>query len=496
MLKSELIQPYPSQEASTETLFSQWIGDIQNNPHISRETSGLSTDQLVFQAKDFFRLLLNAIRQEELQEIQLKPLEPVLKVWHDLLDEQRSKGIMIKDTAMLIFSLKTSLLKVLEKKEVENQAALDRLNQLLDIMGILTFEMYSSEQAHVIEQQQEQIKYLLDKELENRGNYILCKSPAMQSVYRAVGLILENDVMVLLEGESGTGKDVLANMIHDNSNRKNAPFVTLNCGAIPKELIESELFGHEKGSFTGAFEKRLGKFELAQNGTLLLDEIGELTLDMQVKLLRVLQNKEIERVGGKEKIKINVRIIAATNKILKEEVDAGRFRLDLYYRIHVFPIYVPPLRERTEDIPVLVQYFIQKYAPLYNPKIKGISKNALLFIQQQKLEGNIRELENIIQRAILLSKSSMIDIEALQFIPGREHYPLLMPGTETLSMSLSAVCNESAQIMRLDDVIKQAIGHALKITNGNIRKAASALGISRSTFYNKVKEYHIPLENS
>ena len=231
----------------------------------------------------------------------------------------------------------------------------------------MSFELYSNEQEKIVGKQSEQIKFLQNSENKAFGK-LIGTSPAMQTVYQAIGLVLENDVSVLLQGESGTGKDVIANVIHANSNRKTKPFVAVNYGAIPANLIESELFGHEQGAFTGANEKRLGKFELADNGTLFLDEVSELSLDNQTRLLRVLQNKEIERVGGSSPIPINVRIVAASNKSLENLVEKDKFRLDLFYRLNVFPIHIPSLKERDNDVILLANHFIETFATKLNLK--------------------------------------------------------------------------------------------------------------------------------
>jgi len=310
----------------------------------------------------------------------------------------------------------------------------------------------------------------------------------MKAVYQAVGLVLDNDITVLLEGESGTGKDLVANLIHDHSKRKNKPLVTVNCGAIPKELVESELFGHEKGAFTGASEKRIGKFELAQEGTLFLDEISELELPLQVKLLRAIQNREIERVGGSEPIKINVRIIAATNQDLKQRVETGKFRLDLYYRLHVFPISIPPLRDRKTDIIPLASYFIEKYAVQFGIETPALTSDAKDYLLNQKWEGNVRELENVIQRSVVISQGNPITSMTLQLKPGKAEPSL------SIAPAPQKMLPEGNQVVPLDTLEKQAIELALKLKKGNVRQTARALGISRTTFYNKAKKYHIPFQ--
>ncbi|SFM89720.1 DNA-binding transcriptional response regulator, NtrC family, contains REC, AAA-type ATPase, and a Fis-type DNA-binding domains [Chitinophaga sp. YR627] len=236
---------------------------------------------------------------------------------------------------------------------------------------------------------------------------IIGKSPAVINILNNVKIVSQSDTAVLILGESGTGKELIAQAIHRLSSRRNKPLIVVNCGALPANLIESELFGHERGSFTGAFNRRIGKFEQADGGTIFLDEIGELPLDLQVKFLRVLQEKEIERIGGVGK-KVDVRIIAATNRNLEEEISAGRFRLDLYYRLNIFPIVLPPLRERPGDVLLLADYFLKKYADKQGKSITGFSDEVINQISQYSWPGNVRELENMMERSVLLSMGNLI----------------------------------------------------------------------------------------
>lgn len=243
----------------------------------------------------------------------------------------------------------------------------------------------------------------------NEFTGIIGRSPLLLNVFDLITQVAPSDTSVLILGESGTGKERVADCIHQLSPRKDKPFVKINCAALPATLIESELFGHEKGSFTGAVDKRIGKFEKADTGTIFLDEIGEMPIDLQVKLLRVLQEKYIERIGAKDIKKVDVRIIAATNRKLEKEVSEGRFRLDLYYRLNVFPIELPPLRERVEDIPDLAKHFVTHYSQKNGKKINGLSDNALKIMTTYHWPGNIRELENLMERSVLLCKSSIIE---------------------------------------------------------------------------------------
>ncbi|MHC4501060.1 MAG: sigma-54 interaction domain-containing protein, partial [Planctomycetota bacterium] len=236
-------------------------------------------------------------------------------------------------------------------------------------------------------------------------------SSTMQQVYRLIEQVADSNTTVLIRGESGTGKDLVAHAIHYNSPRADKPFVKVNCTALPEALLESELFGHEKGAFTGAIERKLGRFERANGGTIFLDEIGDFPLNLQVKLLRVIQFKEFERLGGYETIKANVRIIVATNKNLEEQIEKALFREDLYYRINVFPIYLPPLRERKDDIMLLADYFLEKLAAANSKDIKRISTPAIEMLTRYHWPGNVRELENCIERAVLLCDGDVIRSE-------------------------------------------------------------------------------------
>jgi PAS domain S-box-containing protein len=254
----------------------------------------------------------------------------------------------------------------------------------------------------------------LQEEIQSVHNFedIVGRSPAIQSLLNNVRRVAETDASVLIQGESGTGKELIARAIHSASKRSGNPLIKVNCAALPSGLIESELFGHEKGAFTGAIAKRIGRFELADGGTIFLDEIGEVPLDVQVKLLRVLQEREFERVGGQAPIKVDVRVIAATNRNLLHEVAEKNFREDLYYRLNVFPLTTPPLRDRIDDVPFLVNFLIDKYAMKIGKKIAGISGQTLQRLQTYRWPGNIRELENVIERAVILADGAMIEIEA------------------------------------------------------------------------------------
>lgn len=314
-------------------------------------------------------------------------------------------------------------------------------------------------------------------------NGIVGKSNALTDVLQKIGLVAPTDTSVLVLGESGTGKERIAQSVHENSPRKNKPLVVVNCAALPLSLVESELFGYEKGAFTGANSKRIGKFEQANGGTLFLDEIGELPLDAQVKLLRVLQEKEIERIGGEESVKVDVRIVAATNRILEHEVAEGRFRLDLYYRLNVFPVQLPPLRERKEDVEMLALHFIQKYASLARKNVTGLTPFALKQLTDYSWPGNIRELEHLIERSVLLCHGNEI-----------EQFNLNIP---TAPVTLAEKETPSGGLLSLEDMEREHIMAALKMCGGKVfgtGGAAEMLKIAPATLYSKMKKLGIKQE--
>ena len=303
-------------------------------------------------------------------------------------------------------------------------------------------------------------------------------SRGMQRVYALMKQAAESDITVLIRGESGTGKELVARSFHFNSPRREGPFVALDCATIPETLIESELFGHEKGAFTGATMRRTGAFERADKGTILIDEIGDLPYALQGKLLRVLQEREIQRIGGKAPISVDIRVIAATNKDLERAVKEGDFREDLFYRVAAFPIAIPPLRKRREDIPLLVEHFVGKCAKRLNKPISGISTAAMRMLLQYEWPGNVRELENAVERAVLLETASVIQAGNLP----PQLSPAIASGQE------SAV---STSVLPLAEVERQALLLALEAAGDNVTRAANALGIHRATLHRKLKKYNM-----
>jgi len=300
---------------------------------------------------------------------------------------------------------------------------------------------------------------------------IIGKSEAMRRVYHLINKVSNSDATVLIMGESGTGKELVAEAIHAQSTRKNGPFVAVNCAAVPENLLESELFGYEKGAFTGALQRKIGLFESASKGTIFLDEIGDISPGTQAKLLRVLQNKEIIRVGGTEKIQIDVRVLAATNRDLTEMIKTGTFRSDLYYRINIFPLLLPPLRERKEDMPELIGHFLDGFGG------KGISAAAKKILIEYDWPGNIRELLNILERAAIVA-DNVIDTE---------HLPAAMH-QQTEKLNLARIPTEG---LNLDDLEKELLIEALQKAGGNKTKAAKLLGITRRRFYSMMQRFQI-----
>jgi len=314
---------------------------------------------------------------------------------------------------------------------------------------------------------------------------LIGKSPQMQKIYDLIETVSQTDTTVLIQGESGTGKEMVANAIHLKSLRKDGPFIKVNCSALPETLLESELFGHEKGAFTGAMRQRKGRFELAHEGTLFLDEIGEVSPVVQVKLLRVLQERQFERVGGSETISVDVRLICATQKDLKEEIKKGTFREDLYYRLNVVPIFLPPLRERREDILLLAEHFMNKFSKKMGKEIYGISEEAKNILLKYPFPGNIRELENMIERAIALMKGKHIQAEDL---------PEELWSQRAL---IQEICKKIQDPKPLSQAVnlfeKEYIQKVLERTKGKKGQAAEILGISRKTLWEKIKELEIEI---
>jgi len=317
----------------------------------------------------------------------------------------------------------------------------------------------------------------LRAEVNQKYNFeeLVGESPGMREVYSMIDKVAKTKATVLIQGESGTGKELVARAIHFRSPRRERPFIKLNCAALPEDLLESELFGHEKGAFTGAVSRREGRFELADKGTLLLDEISETSSSFQTKLLRVLQEGEFERVGGTRTLKVDVRIIATTNRNLKKLVEEGKFRDDLYYRLNVLPIYLPPLRERREDIPLLTLHFLKKYSRRNGLRLKSISKECLQMLKEYYWPGNVRELENVIERMVVMNEKETL-------LP--QDFAFLNLSSQNLNLSFS-------ENLTLEEMEKKLIIETLRRTGGNRTKTAKILNISVRTIRNKLKKYNL-----
>ncbi|MBI4649764.1 sigma-54-dependent Fis family transcriptional regulator [Candidatus Desantisbacteria bacterium] len=323
----------------------------------------------------------------------------------------------------------------------------------------------------------EENKYLREKfKSEQHLDKIIWKCSQMQNIYNLIQQVAPARSTVLIYGESGTGKELIANALHYSGSRKDRPLIKVSCAAIPEMLLESELFGHEKGSFTGAIERRKGLFELAHTGTIFLDEIGEMSLGLQSKLLRILEEREFQRVGGNISIKVDVRVISATNKDLPQLIKEGKFREDLFYRLNVVKIFLPPLRERKEDLPILVDFFIDELSKETNRHIKGVSPEVMQIFNIHNWPGNIRELKNCLESAIVRTSKNILDASTLPSYLRQEN-------------NISNFDLKEEKLISLDEIEKKTIIHTLNLVEGNKTKAAGILGIGLKTLYRKLKKY-------
>ena len=378
--------------------------------------------------------------------------------------------------------------------------AYDYLTKPFDLAALDAIILKATKAAEVTEQI-DQLKEELQGQY-NFGRTIIGNSQAMQEVYKTLGRVAESDVTVLVTGESGTGKELIARAIHVNSRRLGKPFLALNCAAIPGELLENELFGHERGAFTGATDRKAGKFEQADGGTLFLDEIGDMPLELQAKLLRVLQEKEITRTGGSQTINVDVRIVAATNQNLAEQVKAKEFREDLYYRLNVVPISLPALRDRREDIPMLVEFFLKRAKQDLGIDIMECSPEALQLLRSHDWPGNVRELENVIKRAALLSPNHVLTPPDF---PGLLDTGRVRSQDESLEALVARKLENSLAQMNLQEmnnlyemvlhqVERPLINIVLNKTRGNQVQTADILGINRNTLRKKIKTLDIDVK--
>ncbi|MEX0806107.1 MAG: sigma-54 dependent transcriptional regulator [Candidatus Binatia bacterium] len=410
-----------------------------------------------------------------------------------VLKEIKEAGV---DTAMILMTAQNTMRNAIGAMK---SGAFDYITKPFDLDEVLVLVKRAVDSRKLTRDFRE-LKEEVKKRFEPGVN-IIGTSSSMQGVYKTIGQVVDTQATILIQGESGTGKELVAKTIHYNSPRWNQPFIAINCAAIPRDLLESELFGHEKGAFTGALDRRIGKFELAEAGTLFLDEIGDIPLELQTKLLRVLQDREYSRVGGREILKADVRILAATNQDLEKSVRDRRFREDLYFRLKVIPIYLPALRERRGDIPLLISYFTDKINREMGILISGVSPEALRLLEEYPWPGNVRELENTLIRAAVLSSG-----------------PILFPKDFTLQNKQSAAAPEVDQLSleeiirhKLEDYFRRTEGVevdnlyslvierierplielTLKKTRGNQIRAAQILGINRNTLRKKITDLRI-----
>ena len=327
----------------------------------------------------------------------------------------------------------------------------------------------------------------LNRRLDEKFGFegVIGNSPQMHRLITLLQQIAPTDSTVLIQGENGTGKELVARAIHQNSRRKSKPFVPLNISALSESILESELFGHEKGSFTGAERRRVGQFEFANGGTLFLDEVGEMPMNTQIKLLRVLEDGHVTRVGANEQIRVNVRLVAATNADLKEMVRAGSFRMDLYYRLNVVNIFLPPLRERKVDLPLLMDHFLKEMSNRHGKQVQGFSKAAQSALVAYDWPGNIRQLRNTVERMLVVDLDGLLDIDDLP-----DDIPPLHTASLDSSRGVVAVAGADSLVGKsIDDIEKYYIQRTLEMTAGNREEAARMLGIGERTLYRKIKEW-------
>ena len=351
-----------------------------------------------------------------------------------------------------------------------------------DVIGQLRVYRDMSREIEIEQMKAEVLRLNTELEMTYSFDGIIGGSPKMRQMYALMQRAIESDITVLVRGESGTGKELVARSFHFSSSRKSAPFLAINCAALPETLIETELFGHERGAFTGAMRRQIGVFERAEGGTVFLDEVGAMQPALQTRLLRVLQERKIRRIGGTTTHSVNVRVIAVTNSNLEDAVRAGTFREDLFYRLAAFPIFIPPLRERREDIPALANHFLKKYTERSGKTINALSTAVLRILLQYDWPGNVRELENAIKRAVLLETSEVLQISSLP---------------PELSPMIASPRHPAAPtgVLPLVEVERQAIAHALEAAAHNVTDAARSLGIDRTTLYRKLKKYGLPVSN-
>jgi two-component system response regulator AtoC len=369
----------------------------------------------------------------------------------------------------------TAVITVGKAVEAIRHGAYDYITKPFDIQA-LTEQVQKVMEKRSLLKENLSLRQLMEKDFEYEK--IVGKSPAIHAIFKVIDDVAQSNATILITGESGTGKELVAHAIHNRSLRKDKLFVAVNCAAIPENLLESELFGHEKGSFTGAFDRQIGKFEIASGGTIFLDEIGSLPMPMQAKLLRAIQEKEIERIGGSKPIPVDFRVVSATNSDLRSEIKKRQFREDLYYRLNVIPIHLPSLRDRKGDLPLLANHFLNKYNHEFGKKLKGFKKEVLLLLSEYDWPGNVRELENLIERLVVLTKEGYIETDKL---------PYEIKGDQPHSSSTAEAKFKDAVKKFEASFIRQALDKA----GGNKSEAAKILGIHRNTLLNLEKKLKI-----
>ena len=413
-----------------------------------------------------------------------------------ILKEMKDSGM---DTAMILMTAQNTMRNAIGAMK---SGAFDYITKPFDLDEMLVLIKRAIDSRKLTRDFRE-LKEEVKKRFEPGVN-IIGTSSCMQKVYKIIGQVVDTQATILIQGESGTGKELVAKTIHYNSPRWNQPFVAINCAAIPRDLLESELFGHEKGAFTGALDRRIGKFELAEGGTLFLDEVGDIPLELQTKLLRVLQDREYSRVGGRDILKANVRILAATNQDLDRAVKEKRFREDLYFRLKVIPIYLPPLRERRGDIPLLISYFVDKINREMGIQISGVSPDAQKLLEEHSWPGNVRELENTLIRAAVLSSGPILFPKdfTLQNKPATTSLEvdqlsleeIIRHKLEDYFRRTEGVDVDNLYSLVIERIERPLIELTLKKTRGNQIRAAQILGINRNTLRKKISDLRIELK--
>ncbi|HXG52095.1 MAG TPA: sigma-54 dependent transcriptional regulator [candidate division Zixibacteria bacterium] len=437
------------------------------------------------------RLLGEAAFDVSLLDIKLPDVDGL-----ELLKELKENGV---ETAVIVMTAQNTMRNAIGAMK---NGAFDYITKPFDLEEVMLLVKRALD-SRKLSRDFRELKEEVKKRFEPGVN-IIGTSSAMQRVYKTIGQVVDNQATVLILGESGTGKELVAKTIHYNSPRWNQPFVAVNCAAIPRDLLESELFGHEKGAFTGALDRRIGKFELAEGGTLFLDEVGDIPLDLQTKLLRVLQDREYSRVGGREVLRANARILAATNQDLERAVREKRFREDLYFRLKVIPIHLPPLRERRGDIPLLVGYFIEKINREMGIRISGVSPEALKLLEEHSWPGNVRELENALIRAAVLSSGPILfpkdfslqnkQAPAALEVDQLSLEELIRHKLEDYFKRTKGVDVDNLYSLVIERIERPLIELTLKKTRGNQIRAAQILGINRNTLRKKIADLRIEVK--